>query len=142
MYKGQTKTVRPGRVGTLRRTFTVRYVNGKLFSRRLATSVRVSAPVAQVVAYGTRQRPRSVPRADGLNWAALARCESGGNPRSVSSGGTYRGLYQFTLGTWHGVGGQGDPIDASSSEQTYRAQLLYRRSGASAWPSCGHYLYS
>ena len=75
-------------------------------------------------------------------WAALANCESGGDPRSVSSGGTYRGLYQFTYGTWESVGGTGDPIDASSSEQTYRAQILYRRDGDSPWPVCGHYLYS
>jgi hypothetical protein len=40
------------------------------------------------------------------------------------------------------VGGRGDPIDASSSEQTYRAQILYRRSGDSSWPVCGHYLYT
>jgi hypothetical protein len=46
------------------------------------------------------------------------------------------------MGTWHGVGGAGDPIDASPSEQTYRAQLLYRERGDSPWPVCGHYLYS
>ena len=33
---------------------------------------------------------------DGLNWAALAKCESGGNPRAVNPAGYY-GLYQFSL---------------------------------------------
>jgi uncharacterized protein YabE (DUF348 family) len=140
MYKGQTKVLRAGRVGVLHRTYALRMVNGKLASKQLTSSVRTAQPVTKVVLYGTKSRPRSVEGADGLNWAALARCESGGNPRAVSSGGTYRGLYQFSLSTWHGVGGEGDPIDASSSEQTYRAKLLYKRSGRAAWPTCGRYL--
>jgi membrane-bound lytic murein transglycosylase MltF len=82
------------------------------------------------------------PTVDGLNWAALAHCESGNDPRAVSSGGSYRGLYQFSMSTWRAVGGVGDPIDASRSEQTYRAQVLYRRAGAGQWPHCGSRLFS
>ena len=144
MYKGDTKTLRQGRVGVIHKTYLLTFTNGKLSGRRIATSVRTASPVTKLVAYGTKPRPtysaKSVGSADGLNWGALANCESGGNPRAVSSGGTYRGLYQFSLSTWHGVGGSGDPIDASSSEQTYRAKLLYKRSGRSAWPTCGRYL--
>lgn len=140
MYQGQTDVVQDGRVGVLHRNYKLTYVNHKL-AKRILTSQRVTAkPVTRIVHYGTKVRPNSVPGADGLNWAALARCESGGNPRAVSSGGTYRGLYQFTLSTWRGVGGKGDPIDWSSSEQTYRAKLLYKRSGRSPWPTCGKYL--
>ena len=69
-------------------------------------------------------------------------CESSGNPRSVGGNGTYFGLYQFTLGTWHGVGGAGNPINASAAEQTYRAKLLYRNRGSAPWPTCGHLLYT
>ena len=76
---------------------------------------------------------------DSLNWSALARCESGGNPRAVNSAGYY-GLYQFSVGTWRGVGGSGMPHRASAQEQTYRAQLLYKRSGARPWPYCGKLL--
>ncbi len=68
---------------------------------------------------------------------AIAACESGGNPTAVSFGGTYRGLYQFDYGTWASVGGRGDPAAASAAEQTYRAALLYSRSGSSPWPVCG-----
>jgi soluble lytic murein transglycosylase-like protein len=68
---------------------------------------------------------------------AIAACESGGDPTAVSSGGTYRGLYQFDSGTWASVGGSGDPAAASAGEQTYRAALLYSRSGSSPWPICG-----
>jgi hypothetical protein len=68
---------------------------------------------------------------------AIAACESGGDPTSVSSDGTYRGKYQFDYGTWASVGGSGDPAAASESEQDYRAALLYSRSGSSPWPVCG-----
>ena len=68
---------------------------------------------------------------------AIAACESGGDPTAVSSDGTYRGLYQFDFGTWESVGGEGDPAAASPAEQSYRAALLYSRSGSSPWPVCG-----
>ena len=83
---------------------------------------------------------RSGDRVDRLDWAALARCESGGNPRAVNPRGYY-GLYQFSRPTWRSVGGSGLPHRASSSEQTARAQTLFRRSGASPWPGCGHHLF-
>lgn len=67
----------------------------------------------------------------------IAACESGGDPTAVSADGTYRGLYQFDQGTWESVGGQGDPAQASAAEQSYRAALLYSRSGSSPWPICG-----
>jgi hypothetical protein len=68
---------------------------------------------------------------------AIASCESGGDPRSVSSDGTYRGKYQFDTGTWASVGGSGDPAEAPEAEQDYRAALLYQRAGSSPWPVCG-----
>lgn len=142
LYVGQSQITRYGTPGVRLNTYRLVWKNHKLFRRVLVSSVVKAKSAPQYVAVGTRPKPRYTPAADGLNWAALAQCESGGNPRSVSSNGEFRGLYQFTLGTWHGVGGSGDPIDASSSEQTYRAQILYRRSGDSPWPTCGHYLYT
>jgi transglycosylase-like protein len=68
---------------------------------------------------------------------AIASCESGGDPTAVDASGTYYGLYQFDLGTWASVGGSGSPADASAAEQSYRAALLYSRSGSSPWPVCG-----
>ncbi|MBL0747693.1 transglycosylase family protein [Nocardioides sp. G10] len=81
----------------------------------------------------------SVPGADGLNWGALANCESGGNPHAVNPAGYY-GLYQFDTGTWRSVGGSGLPTSASAAEQTYRAKLLYQQRGRSPWPTCGRLL--
>ena len=68
---------------------------------------------------------------------SIGQCESGGDPHAVSSGGSYRGKYQFDYGTWASVGGHGDPAAASEREQDYRAALLYERSGSSPWPICG-----
>jgi soluble lytic murein transglycosylase-like protein len=67
---------------------------------------------------------------------AIATCESGGDPTAVNAAGYY-GKYQFDLGTWAGVGGSGNPAEASEAEQDYRAGLLYARAGSSPWPVCG-----
>lgn len=68
---------------------------------------------------------------------SIASCESGGDPTAVSSDGSYRGKYQFSLETWASVGGSGDPAAAPEREQDYRAALLYASSGSSPWPVCG-----
>jgi len=142
MYVGQTKVLTPGKVGIEVRTFHETYLDGKLDSRRLVEKKVTEEPVTQVLLVGTKKLPQHAPSADGLNWAALANCESGGNPRAYNPAGPFYGLYQFMESTWHAVGGVGLPTDASSSEQTYRAQILYNRSGAGQWPVCGHYLFS
>lgn len=67
----------------------------------------------------------------------IADCESGGNPRAVSAGGTYRGKYQFSRSTWRAMGGSGDPARASEREQDRRALTLLRARGTTPWPSCG-----
>jgi len=86
--------------------------------------------------------PANTPAADGLNWAALAACESGGNPQAYNPAGPFYGLYQFMASTWHAVGGVGLPSQATPDEQTFRAQILYQRSGAGQWPECGPNLFS
>jgi hypothetical protein len=69
--------------------------------------------------------------------AAIAGCESGGDPAAIGGGGLYRGKYQFDLETWASVGGSGDPAAAPEAEQDMRAALLYQRAGAAPWPVCG-----
>ncbi|MFC7879474.1 transglycosylase family protein [Isoptericola sp. NPDC057391] len=68
-------------------------------------------------------------------WGQLARCESGGNPRTNTGNGFY-GMYQFTGRTWRAVGGKGLPHRHSKSEQTKRAQILQDRAGWGQWPHC------
>jgi len=66
----------------------------------------------------------------------IAACESGGNPRAISAGGTYRGKYQFSRSTWLNLGGTGDPADAPEWFQDKLALKLYRQSGTAPWPNC------
>lgn len=76
--------------------------------------------------------------AHGHKAVIVARCESGLNPRAVSSTGKFRALYQWDAQTWRSVGGTGDPINASVLEQVQRAHTLFLRRGwVSPWPTCG-----
>lgn len=134
---GRRKVVREGEAG-LRRVVAVRtFHNGEPVKYRVVARTMVREPQPRRVLVG--REPWSVPGADGLNWAALAGCESGGNPRAVNPAGYY-GLYQFDVTTWRGVGGSGLPHQASAGEQTYRAKLLYMSRGRSPWPNCGRLL--
>jgi Transglycosylase-like domain len=67
----------------------------------------------------------------------IAECESHHDPHAIGGGGSFRGLLQFTRGTWAGVGGHGDPAAAPTEEQLRRGAILLRRSGSSPWPVCG-----
>ena len=67
---------------------------------------------------------------------AIAECESHGNPRAVSSDGTYRGKYQMDKSTWRAMGGTGDPAKAPEFEQDIRAAELYKAAGSKPWPNC------
>jgi uncharacterized protein YabE (DUF348 family) len=140
-FEGDETITQPGQVGEQVTTFRVTVTDGVQTGKDELSSQVTREPVAEHVTVGTKPRPANSPSADGLNWAALAACESGGRPNAVSASGTYRGMYQFSQQTWNGVGGVGDPAAASVDEQTYRAQLLYQRSGAGQWPHCGPRLF-
>lgn len=146
MEKGEEKTLEEGSEGVRQTTFRVVYRDGKLTERRPLSMRVTKKPVTEVVTYGTKAPPPEPEReptgAEDLNWAALADCESGGNPNAVNPAGPYYGLYQFSLPTWRSVGGTGIPTDASESEQTYRAQVLYNKAGAGQWPVCGSRLFN
>lgn len=84
-------------------------------------------------------RKRGLAHAGGSTSATLeriARCESGGDPRAISAGGSYRGKYQFSRATWRSVGGTGDPARASEAEQDRRAAALLAQRGTAPWPNC------
>jgi hypothetical protein len=66
---------------------------------------------------------------------AVATCESGRRWHLNTGNGFYGGL-QFTLSSWHGVGGRGYPHQASWLEQTYRGVKLLHSQGPGAWPVC------
>jgi len=146
LTKGTTKTITPGKDGSRQVTYRDVLADGKVVSTKVVAKKLLTTPVTEVVQVGTKPPAResdssggSVAGADGLNWNALAQCESGGDPRAVNPAGYY-GLYQFSVSTWASVGGSGNPADASAAEQTYRAKLLYNKAGAGQW-GCGAHLY-
>jgi hypothetical protein len=153
LVEGSTRVVAAGSNGLVRRTFERTFLDGQLASSAEIAKTTVSAPVTRVVAVGTKPAPAPVrasrdrapaassgDAAPSGGFAALAQCESGGNPRATNPSGKYRGLYQFSRETWASVGGSGDPAAASVAEQTKRAQMLLNRSGAGQWPECGRHL--
>jgi resuscitation-promoting factor RpfB len=68
--------------------------------------------------------------------AAIAECESGGDPTAVSADGLYRGKYQFSRATWRAMGGTGDPAAAPEATQDRLAAKLYAAQGSTPWPNC------
>jgi hypothetical protein len=134
---GHRKVVREGRAGVRKVVAVKTFHNGEAVKYRVVKRKVVKDPRPRRVLVG--RQAYAVTGADGLNWGALANCESGGNPRAVNPAGYY-GLYQFDLGTWRSVGGSGIPTNASAGEQTYRAKLLYKQRGRSPWPNCGRLL--
>ncbi|MFC9311196.1 ubiquitin-like domain-containing protein [Streptomyces sp. NPDC057011] len=141
LFTGTEVVERAGRPGARRVTYSLRTVNGVRQKPRQIAEEVVREPVTQLVKVGTKPLPTSVAGADGLDWGALAQCESGGRPGATDASGTYGGLYQFDVRTWQALGGSGRPQDAPGPEQTYRAKKLYVQRGASPWPHCGRRLY-
>jgi resuscitation-promoting factor RpfB len=142
--KGRITVVRAGVPGTKHVVYDEVYVDGVLHHRTVVSSAVTKVAVAGSQKVGTKvvkvtYSGTSGTGADGLNWSALARCESGGNPRAVNPAGYY-GLYQFSLATWRSMGGSGNPINASPSEQLMRAKMLYNKAGAGQW-GCGRHLF-
>ncbi|MFG2114632.1 ubiquitin-like domain-containing protein [Streptomyces sp. NPDC048718] len=141
LFAGTEVVERQGVPGVRRVTYAVRTVNGVREKPRPTGEETVREPVSERIRVGTRPLPGSVAGADGLNWGALAACESGGRADAVDPSGTYGGLYQFDAGTWRALGGTGVAQNAPAAEQTYRAKRLYVSRGAAPWPHCGSRLF-
>jgi uncharacterized protein YabE (DUF348 family) len=142
MYTDETKTVQQGRAGSRRVTYRVRTENGVVVRRTAVGSRVLRAPVAEVVRYGTKQRPAPAPAAPTTSggsgiWDRIAACESGGNWAANTGNGYYGGL-QFNLGTWAANGGSGRPDQASREAQIAVAERVASAAGGyGAWPVCG-----
>jgi len=75
----------------------------------------------------------------GVNWDAIAQCESGGNWHINTGNGYYGGL-QFSRSTWKANGGgkyASTADKASRSEQIAIAEHVLKGQGIGAWPVCG-----
>ena len=148
MYEGSTDVVTSGVPGSENLTYKVVYVDGKASKRTLVSRHVLSEPKSQVENYGTKSRPAPQPTStppsntSGLNWDAVASCESGGNWHINTGNGYYGGL-QFDSGTWlsNGGGAYASRADlASRDQQIAVANRIYASRGSSPWPVCGRYL--
>ncbi len=75
----------------------------------------------------------------GVNWSAVAACESGGNWSASTGNGFYGGL-QFTEQTWLAYGGgqyASSANLASPAQQIAVAERVLAGQGIGAWPVCG-----
>ncbi len=145
---GHTSVRQSGHPGVTRLVYVSTVRGKKLLSIKLVRKTVVTKVRNLIIHVGTRHVYRyhspshfpAVPAAvAALNWHRLAMCEAGGRIHAVTRG-LYFGEYQFLVSTWLSFGGRGLPTDASGAEQTYRAELLYERSGSSPWPYCSRYL--
>lgn len=100
------------------------------------------APVTAPSPAPTQRAPTPPAPTGGLNWDAVAACESGGNWAINTGNGFYGGL-QFDIGTWMSNGGgayASRPDLASREAQIAVATTLYNARGSSPWPVCGQRL--
>ena len=155
MYQGASRVVTAGVEGSASLTYEQTFVDGRLSRRTLVGRHVVTKPTTQVEKVGTKVRPvapapapapvvTSAPptppaSTGGLNWDAVAACESGGNWAINTGNGFYGGL-QFDSGTWlsNGGGAYAPRADLASREaQIAVATVLYNARGSSPWPVCG-----
>ena len=145
--EGTEKTVQEGAAGSEVTETYQETVDGNVTVSAVLSTTRTE-PTKRIVSKGTKAKkaedaaskssssaasaPAAVSGDDAAIWAAIAQCESGGNP-SINTGNGYYGMYQFSLPTWRSVGGSGLPSDASAEEQTMRARMLQQRSGWGQW---------
>jgi hypothetical protein len=144
MFTGDSKVMHYGHQGTMKITKKVLLIDGKVVHRKVVHRKVISPPKTQVEKVGTKHRPvhhtKSPPvSSNGLNWDAVAACESGGN-WSINTGNGYYGGLQFNISTWLAYGGgayASRPDLATREQQIAVANKLYAARGSSPWPVCG-----
>ncbi|HEY7048110.1 MAG TPA: transglycosylase family protein [Jatrophihabitantaceae bacterium] len=161
MYNDESTVVRDGKPGVRAVQYSVVYIDGKLVGKTRVSSRTVTAPLSKIEKVGTKERPAPSPppstggsggsgggsgggatpppNTSGLNWDAVAQCESGGNWHINTGNGFYGGL-QFDYSTWlsNGGGAYAPRADLASREQQIAvANRLYAARGSSPWPVCG-----
>lgn len=145
LSEGETRVIQSGQNGIVENTVYVQMRGGQVLVSSVVGEEVIEEPLTEIIAVGSGTAEES-DDADAdeeadlssldETWAALAQCESGGNPSAVSANGSYYGLYQFSLSTWQSLGGTGLPSEADVETQTEMAKKLQERSGWGQWPHC------
>ncbi|MDT4986238.1 MAG: resuscitation-promoting factor RpfA [Micromonosporaceae bacterium] len=109
-------------------------------ARRTTGRVGLGLLVAGATGAATLMGPATAANAEsGVNWDAVAQCESGGN-WNINTGNGYSGGLQFTRGTWAGYGGTqyaSSAHRATREQQIAVAEKVLHGQGIGAWPTCG-----
>ncbi|MFC4021557.1 transglycosylase family protein [Micromonospora sp. GCM10011542] len=107
----------------------------RVTTRRVAVgALAVGAVTGAVALFGP-----AAPAQAGVNWDAIAQCESSGNWHINTGNGYYGGL-QFSQSTWAGYGGKKYAARAdlaTRGEQIAIAEKVLDGQGIGAWPTCG-----
>jgi resuscitation-promoting factor RpfC len=111
------------------------YLRGTLSIQSVCKSLVLSAVVVLGISL-VIDPTTGVAYAEGMDWDAVAQCESGGNWREDTGNGFYGGL-QFKQSTWDENGGIGNPANASRDQQIAVANRVLATQGPEAWPKCG-----
>lgn len=151
MDKGKTVTDQAGKNGTLKKTYQVRREDGVEVSRTLEKSEQTVDPVVQIVRRGTRpvitvrckynDTVLAASQKNGIDPNALCyrmMAESNGNPTSVGAGGTYNGLFQYTVTAWASLSAKAGYTGASiwdASSQIYVTAWAWAHGYRSYWPT-------
>ena len=104
-----------------------------------APTAPVSYPQSDPSTAAHVSAPAPASSSSGVNWNAVAACESGGN-WSINTGNGFYGGLQFTQQTWLGYGGgqyASSANLATPSQQIAVAQRVVAGQGIGAWPVCG-----
>lgn len=105
---------------------------------KILTSTRATLSglaVAALTATGVAVTSAPAEAAPTSTWDRVAQCESSGNWHIDTGNGYYGGL-QFSMSTWLGYGGSGNPANASKSTQIRIAEKVLAGQGWGAWPVC------
>lgn len=127
MYQGNTKILTTGADGTATYNADVTYLNGVEQSRVVNSSSVLTQPVTQVVAVGTKERPRTLATGH-LKWPLYGRITSGYGYRFIF------GSYSFHTGL-DITGSYGAPIAAADG-----GKVIFAGTGTGSYWSYGKYV--
>jgi len=144
MAAGTSQVDQQGHAGSATVTYQLTITNGVETARSEISRSVITAAAATVNRVGTQSAatsstPPASGGSSGVNWDAIADCESSGNWHINTGNGYYGGL-QFDIRTWLGAGGgaYASRADLASREQQIAvAEAVYASRGLSPW-ACGY----
>ncbi|BBH16887.1 hypothetical protein Back2_11740 [Nocardioides baekrokdamisoli] len=143
LYVGNSVVAKQGATGYLETEYGI----DQLGKKHKMSSIVLAPAGVSLVHVGTKAKPvvqtntgaAPTGASTGVNWDAIAQCESGGNWHINTGNGYYGGL-QFSASSWlsHGGGAYAPRADLATREQQIAvANNYYRVSGLAPW-GCGY----